>query len=394
MKCHRHQRRPSYVQFVRAFRLWGLALPACLLIFAASAFAQEEVQEPPPAETQATRTTPDALLPQITAAIQRVTTRDVAALAKALQIGEKLQGLTPGAPSNTLAPVGDLDGDGVPEVLLKWAIPDVTVGAEVAPAPDSRPLWGVYLLSWDGARWKASRLLTGVEDFTPILISLGPPMGRGLAVVIQASDSQAAYPAIFQVKDHTATLLWDAQADDSRYEPLLQGRVSFQDHADAPAEMIVNGRADPGFLQVEPKGIRGFRARAVYHWDGKAFIPAKTVYTANQDYTIYRFISALHLHDYGSAYALVVPAKFLKADSPTLDAFRHFIQDNWPEFLQDEVFRAPEPPAGSPDEHLFVLHKPDRRYVYHPVFSSDGKFLLTGLTRTQEALPPEPGIRD
>jgi hypothetical protein len=154
--------------------------------------------------------------------------------------------------------------------------------------------------------------------------------------------------------------------------------------------MIVTGRADPGFLQVERKGQRGFQARAIYHWSGTAFIPAKTEYSANQDYTVYRFISALHLHDYDSAYALVVPAEFLKVDSPTLDKFRHFIQDNWPEFLQNEVFAAPEPPASSPDEHLFVLSKPDKHYVYHPVFSSDGKFLLTGLTRTQEALPAEP----
>jgi len=390
MDCQANQHRPSNLQFARAFRLWGLALPACLLLVAAYASAQEEGEEPPPVQTLATPTAPDALLPQITAAIQGVTTRDVAALSRALHIGERLEGTAPGAPPNTLAPVGDLDGDGVPEMLLKWAIPDVIVGAEVAPAPDSRPLWGVYLLSWDGAHWKASRLLTGVEDFTPILINLGPPVGRGMAVVTQEGDSPIAYPAIFQVKDHAATLLWDAQADDSRYEPLLQGRVNFQDHEDAPAEMIVTGRADPGLLQVDPRGHRGFQARAVYHWDGKAFIPAKTEYFADQDYTVYRFISALHLHDFRSAYALVVPAKFLSADSATLDAFRHFIQDNWPEFLQDEVFEAPEPPAGSPDEHLFVLPKPDRRYVYHPVFSSDGKFLLTGLTRTQEALPPEP----
>ena len=390
MNCPRLRHRPSSVPFVRAFRLWELALLACLLMFAAIAPAQEEGQEPPPAETQATRTAPDALLPQITAAIQGVTTPDAAALSKALHIGERLEATAPGAPYNTLAPVGDLDGDGVPEMLLKWAIPDVIVGAEVAPVPDSRPLWGVYLLSWDGAHWKASRLLGGVEDFTSVLINLGPAMGRGLAVVTQEGNSQIAYPAIFQVNDHAATLLWDAQADDSRYEPLLQGRVNFQDRADAPAEMTVTGRADPGFLQVEPRGHRGFQARAVYHWDGKAFIPAKTEYFADQDYTVYRFISALHLHDYRSAYALVVPAQFLKADSPTLEAFRHFIQDNWPEFLQDEVFEAAEPPAGTPDEDLFVLTQPGNRFVYHPVFSGDGKFLLIGLTRTEEALPAEP----
>ena len=132
----------------------------------------------------------------------------------------------------------------------------------MAPAPDSRPIWGVYLLSWDGARWKASRLVTGVEDFIPLLINLGPPVGRGLAVVIQEGDSQIAYPVIFQVKDHAATLLWDAQADDSRYEPLLQGRVSFQDHADAPAEMIVTGRADPGLLPGRAAGAVAASRRA------------------------------------------------------------------------------------------------------------------------------------
>jgi hypothetical protein len=365
-------------------------MSACLLMLAVTASAQEEGQEPPPAETPATQTLPDAQLPQITATLQGVTTRDVAALSKALHIGERMDATAPGALPNTLAAVGDLDGDGVPEMLLKWAIPDVTVGAVVAPAPDSRPLWGVYLLSWDGAHWKASRLLTGVEDFTPVVINLGPPVGRGLAVVIQEGDAPIAYPAIFQVKDHAAALLWDGQADDSRYEPLLQGRVNFEDHAKTPAEMIVTGRADPGFLQVDPSGHRGFQARAVYHWDGKAFVPSKTEYSADQDFTIYRFISALHLHDYRSAFALVVPAKLLKAESPTLDTFRDFIQDNWPEFLRDEVFQAPESPVGSPDDHLFVLSKPGMRYVYHPVFSSDGKFLLTGLTRTREALPAEP----
>jgi hypothetical protein len=232
-----------------------------------------------------------------------------------------------------------------------------------------------------------------VEEFTPILINLGPPLGHGLALVIQEDASEAAYPVVFRVKDHMAKLLWDAQADDSRYAALLHGQVSFEDHADGPAEMIVTGRADPGFLQIEPNGHRGFQARTVYYWDGRAYIPARTEYSANQDYTVYRFISALHLHDYRSAYALVVPAKFLNSGSPTLDMFRHFIQDNFPEFLQDEVFEASDPPPGSPDEHLFVLTRPDRRDEYHPFFSSDGKFLLTGLNRTHEALPPEPKVQ-
>jgi len=377
-----------FTRYAPSLRLSGLALAACLLILTPAAFAQEDDKEPPLPAAKATQAPPDSLLPQINSAIQGVTAPDAAALAKALHIGERPEGAAAGAPPNTLAPIGDVDGDGVPEMVLKWAIPDVAVGAEVAPAPDSSPLWAVYLLSWDGARWKASRLVTGVEEFNCVLINLGQPVGRAVAVVMQEGDSQVPHPAMFQFKDHVATLLWDAQSDDSRFQPLLQGQVSFRDHADAPAEMIETGRADPGFLHVAPRGHRGFEARTVYHWDGKAFIPAKTEYTANQDYTLYRFISALHLHDYPSAYALVGPAKFLNADAPTLDAFRHFIQDNWPEFLQNEVFEAPEVPAGALDDHFFLLPKPESVKVYHPVFSNDGKFLLTGLTSSREAAEP------
>ena len=388
MKSPRYNRHSQHDPSLSSLILLFWVIPLCLAIVPVSAPAQEEPPEPPPAETRATQTLPDSLLPRITTAIQGVTTPDVTALRNALHIGEPQKGAGPGAPPDAVVPVGDLDGDGVPEVLLKWAIPDVAVGTDVAPAPDSRPLWGVYLLSWTSTRWKPSRLLTGVEDFTPLVINLGPLIGRGLALVIMDGDSPILYPTIFQVKDHAASLLWDAQSDDSRYQPLLQGRVSFADHAGASAEMIVTGRADPGFLQVDRRGQRGFQVRAIYHWNGTAFIPAKTEYSANQDYTLYRFISALHLHDYASAYALVVPAKFLKVDSPTLDKFRHLIQDNWPEFLQNEVFAAPESPADLPDDHFFVLSKPDKHFVYHPVFSSDGEFLLTGLTRTQEATEP------
>jgi hypothetical protein len=384
------EHRPSTIQIVRAFRLLTLVFAGCLLMFAASSRVQETLPEPPLPEAQAPPNLPDDLLPKITAAMQGVTTRDVTALSKALHIGERLEGAAAGTPPNTLAAIGDLDGDGVPELLLKWAIPDIRVGSDVAPAADSRPIWAIYLLSWDGTRWKASRLVAAVDDITPILINLGPSTGRGLVVLTRESVPAASYPAVFQVKNHTAVLLWDAQADDSRYEPLLHGKVAFHEQPNGPAEMVVTGRADPGLLQVEVNGTRGFQARAVYHWDGKAFAPAKTEYSVNEDYTLYRFISALHLHDYRAAYALVAPKEFLKADSPTLDGFRSFIQNNFPEFLQDEVFSAPEPHAGSRNDHGFELLKPDRRYVYHPVFSHDGKFLLTGLTRNREALPAEP----
>jgi hypothetical protein len=328
---------------------------------------------------------PDPFLPRIKSALGSVRSSDPAALAKALGIGQNPE--SGGVPAmSTLAPVGDLDGDGVPEMLLKWAIANDDTGTDVAPAPDSAPLWNVYVLSWDGTGWEASRLVSQVDDLIPVVVSLGPAAGRGLAVVINDGDS--CYPAIFQLRDHAATLVWDAQSDDSRYQPLLQSQVTFHDQPKAPSEMTVAGRADPGLLRIDPKGRRGFEERIVYRWDGKAYVPAKTEYFPNEDYTLYRFISALHLHDYASAYALVVPASFLAEGSPSLDTFRRFIQDHFPEFLQDEVFEAPEADPGEADGHRFVLVKDDKRNVYRPGFSADGKFRLTGLTRDQEASEP------
>ncbi len=380
-------RRGSLIGAVGA---WAIALAACLCIFTARASAQQKVQESPLPQTPVEPAVPDTVMPQINTAIQGVTTPDISALADALHIGGKLEDAPPEVPRNSLVAIGDLDGDGVPEVLLRWAVPDNLLGADVAPDPSSQPLWNVYMLSWDGAHWKASRLISGVENFSHTRINLGPTMGCGLAIVVPGDESQAADPMVFQVKDHVATLLWDGQAEDSRLQPLLQAQVKFLEQSGAASEMIVTGRADPGLLQFPRGGKRGFDARAVYHWDGKAFIPAKTEYVANQDYTLYRFISALHLHDYSAAYALVVPAKFLNADSPSLESFRKFVQDNWPEFLQDNVFRAAETLEGTPDRYLFALSKPDQRFVYHPIFTNDGKFLLTGLTRSREALPAEP----
>ena len=390
MRNQRQRRRLTSFRYYGTFRRLAWTLPICILLFVARASAQEEDRDLPQIETAASRTAADASLPKIATLLQGVTTQDLTVLGKALHTGEGEQAPAPGAPSNTITPIGGLNQESVPDVLLKWAAPDTSHGLQVAVAPDSQPLWNLYLLCWDGAHWRPSRLLTGVEDFLPAAIDLGPPVGRGLALVVREGKAQIAYPVIFQVKDHSAALLWDSLADESRYQPLLQGQVTFQSRAGTPAEMTVAGRANPGLLQVSPSGNRGFQARAVYRWDGKAFIPAKTEYSANPDYTIYRFISALHLHDYRSAYALVVPAEFLKSDSPMVDTFRHYIQDNLPEFLRNEVFEAPELPADSADEHMFVLSTPEKRYVYHPVFSNDGKFLLTGLTRAQAALPSEP----
>ncbi len=365
-----------------------IGLAVCFLMFAFAAVAQEEDQDispppPPPEQTEA-----EDVLPQIDAFAQTVTTPNLRALASALQGEEKSEGASADDQANALTPVGDLDGDGVAEAVLKWALPEP--GAEVEATAGSGPLWGLFLLSWDGTHWTASRLANGVEDFTIVPINLGKPGGRALAVVPLEGATKVAYPAVFQVRDHAAMLMWDAHADDSRYEPLVPGRVSFEDRGNGPAEMVVVGKADPGLLQFDRNGHRGFTARTVYHWDGKAYIPAKAEYIPDQDYTLYRFISALHLHDFRSAYALIAPAQLLHTESPTLDGFRDFIQDKWPEFLADNVFTAPESFAGRPDDFTFALQVDDKQYVYHPIFSIDGKFLLIGLQRTEEAVPPPP----
>ncbi len=193
MKCQRHQHLPSSAQFARAFRLWGLALPACLLMLAATASAQEEDQEPPPAETQASPARARCAAAPDHGGHSGRNHPGCGCLGEGSAHRRDTGRHCPRRSIQHACAGWRLDGDGVPEMLLKWAIPDVTVGAEVAPAPDSRPLWGVYLLSWDGAHWKASRLVTGVEDFTPILINLGPPVGRGLAVVIQEGDSASPH---------------------------------------------------------------------------------------------------------------------------------------------------------------------------------------------------------
>lgn len=337
---------------------------------------QDEIPVPPIGETPATPSAPDPVIDQIRAELHAVTTPDLRALAQALHANEH----TADAPAIT--PLRNLEGNGTPDLLLRWAAP--VTAAAVSAAPDSRPLWLVYFLSWDGSRWNVSRLLAGVDECTPAVINLGPPVGRALALVAQEGEPVNSYPVIYQVKEHAASLLWDGESDDSLYKALLAGTVNFRQPAHAAAQMVVTGRADPGLLQVEPHGNRGFKVQMTYDWNGKAFKPARTEYVPNQDYTIYRFISALHLHDYRSAYAAVDPAKFLRSDAPSLDAFRRFIQDNFPEFLRDEVFEAPSEAAGSPDRHAFVLSTPSGRNVYHPEFIDNGKFLMSGLTRTHE----------
>jgi hypothetical protein len=323
------------------------------------------------------------MLAGIRAVLANVSSPDLGVLGQAFDTSVKKQDEASSKSSAVeLIELGDLDGDGVFEIALKMPASGASQeDAQAQPSPVS--LRGLYLLSWDGTHWKASRLAAPAESLQFKVVRLGKSAGRGIAVVNLVGEGAAPYPAIFQLQEHEAVLLWDSQAGDNRYNAPEHGQIEFQDDPKLDqTEMIVTGRADPGLLQFQPGGHRGFSARCLYHWDGQAYVPARTEYSPGPDYSLYRFIAALHLHDFRSAYALIDPGKFLKTTAPSLEQFRQMIETNWPEFLDDQVFQAREANAGSPDALAFEL--PDKHYVYRPTLSNDGKFLLTGLERMVE----------
>jgi hypothetical protein len=325
----------------------------------------------------------DEMLAGIQAVLATVSTPDLGVLGEAFDTTVKKQDeALSESPAVELVELGDLDGDGFPEVALK--LPATETSQEDSRAQASPPFSrALYLLSWDGIRWKASRLATPAENPQFKVVRLGKSTGRCIAVVNVMGEEAVPYPAIFQVREHEATVLWDSQGENSLYNGLGHGRIDFQDIGKLDqTDMIVTGRADPGLLQFEPGGRRGFSARCVYHWDGQAYVPAPTEYSPGPDNSLYRFIAALHLHDFRTAYALIDPRKFLKTDAPSLEKFRQMMEENWPEFLDDQIFQAREANAGSPDTLVFEL--PEKHYVYLPTLSTDGRFLLLGLERKVE----------
>jgi len=326
---------------------------------------------------------PDEVPARIQPALDALRVADIGMLAKALGVEMAEKGeVEPNSPASSLTKLGDLDGDGISEVALKWFLPE-PAGEDFQGEERARPSWRLYLLAWDGARWRASRLVGSAEGLQFQVIRLGRPTSGGIAVVTVNGDAAAPYPAVFQFKDHGATLVWDGQADESRFRTYDHGQIEFRGVAGQErTEMIVTGRADPGLLVFAKGGRRGFQARTVYRWEGQAYIPAETQYSANPDFTLYRFISALHLHNFKAAYALIDPREFLKTDSPTVEKFRQVVQDSWTEFLDDQVFEARETSLVMPDSYVFTL--PEKHYEYRPKFGGDRRFLLTGLERREE----------
>jgi hypothetical protein len=302
---------------------------------------------------------------------------DPKALAQALDVPPAPEGggdsrLSP----RLLQEVGDLDADGTPEYAFSiTAKPETGFGGEGSEG--SKHPWSLFLLSWDGKSWRASRLLGGFEPYSLQVLPGGDSRRSKIAVIIESA--KVPYPVIFDFQDHAASLVWDSRSEESRYQGYRDGQVEFRDSSHGP-QMIETGRADPGFLIFPPEGGRGFDARSIYAWDGKAFVPLTTEYEVNPDFLLYRFISALHLHDFRSAYALIDPRKFLKTDQPTLEVFRQHIQDELPEFLDDQIFEAQDSDADTRD---IELKKAEKVFVYHPTFSSDSELRLTSLERRE-----------
>jgi hypothetical protein len=311
---------------------------------------------------------------------------DSRALAEALRInvGGTKEAFTD-LSSNFLEDLDDLDGDGVREFAFKQ-MRSAKKGAPNVTGLDELPSWELFLLAWDGAGWRASWLRSGFEPFELHVVSSNIPGSREIALVIYTGASETPYPAIYQMKDHAAALVWDGRADESEYQGYARGKIEFRNlQAGGAPQMIVSGRADPGLLHFPKDSKRGFDVQAIYVWAGTSYVPNKTEYSANEDYTLYQFISALHLHDFRSAYALIDAPKFLKTDMPSPEIFRKRIEGSWPEFLDDQIFEVPNPSSSGTNGFEFELTEEDKHYVYLPSFGTDSKHLLAGLERHEES---------
>ncbi len=318
----------------------------------------------------------DQGLIQVQADVATVKSSDVRSLAASLGLEIRRETATTcSASGSRLEDFGDLGGERLPDLILIRRLSE----PEPEGGPQPAASWGVFLLSWDGGRWQASRL-GGVTDSCQLQAIQLARRRRGIALVTPGDEDGVLFPAVYSVRDHKAALLWDGQADNSLFHGAAHSVIKFR-QAGAAAEMIVTGRADPGLLDFAPDGRRGFDVTTEYRWDGQAFVPGQTRFSANPDYVLYRFIAALHLRDFRAAYALVDPAKFMRADAPTLDTFRQFVEKNWPEFLDDQIFVARARDANAADDFAFALAA--KHYAYDPTFSADGK-LLVGLERETE----------
>lgn len=327
--------------------------------------------------------TPATNVEAIQSAIKSVRAPSVQKLAKALGLSQKQMGHHAFEDSEIgMEQIGDLDRGGVPDVAVKWRPPVSGQSTALEAGPD------LYLLSWDGKAWQPSSLTTAIDALTVQLLPGTGGSRRMFAVTLFQGLTAVPYPVIFQLRDHHATPIWDSRSNTSLYSGYHYGSIQFEKTPDenVPA-MVATGFADPGLLvfpvSSEQHG-RGFQVATAYAWQNSAYVPLRTEYTHNRDYTLYRFISALHLHEYKTAYSLIEPKQFLKRDKPTLKLFRETIRKKWSEFIDDKIFQVPPGPQKTSDSHVFILKLKDKKkYVYHPTFTNGPEYLLTGLKRTE-----------
>jgi hypothetical protein len=350
---------------------WRMFLPALLaVLFSGALVAASKTPAVDPEEVA-----------RLQFLVGKVKSAQPAAVARALDAELANQDESPLPEGDCLVTLGSLSEGKMPVVAFKRTpAPMVLPGATGGPPV---PHWRLFLLAWNGRHWKAYGMLTG---FQPISVRALPPAadsGALLAATIHSLSDGVLFPVVFRAPK--AALVWDSRGEESRYEGHRDGEVRFQ-ITEGQLEMVERGRADPGLLIFSGAPARGFQARSTYVWKGDAFVPRGTEYAQNQDFALYRFIAALHLHDYRAAYALVDAQKFLNTSQPDLKLFQERIQKAWPEFLDDRIFRAS--PGGAGD-WTFTMRIENNLYVYTPAFSDHSPWLLTGLARRVEKLESE-----
>ncbi len=316
---------------------------------------------------------------EVEAAAKSVASPDTAALAKALRVEANT---APDADLETVErsafrPLADLDGDGTPEAAFRWSRVErfkTTKAEDLGRLPG----WVLFLLSWNGARWRISELMAG-EGICGVETLAGIWPSDGIVVVEGLSN--VPYPVVFRFQEHAASVAWDSRDGESRYQGYARGTVEFEEREGAPPVMIVSGRADPGVIRFSPNGDRGFEAATVYFWENGAYVPKKTEFEENEDYSLYRFIAALHLRDFRAAHSIIDAAQFIKGGEKTPEGLRKLVEENWPEFIGNSIFEAVENPTEERNQFAFELHRGDVHYTYLPAFRNDGKPRLTGLER-------------